>query len=251
MLVALHGFTETDQSWLEVFAQSKIPIRCPLLPGHGWSPCGEDCSLATAAARIADELPADGSAALLGYSMGGRLALQTALDHPERISRLILVSSRPGIPDPAVRADRRDRDERLAEILEEDGIAPFVAWWERQPVLTSIRPMDDDAEAALRCQRLNQDPLGLAAALRRLGQGTMEPLWDRLGELPMPVLLIAGGADTAYLADMGRMAEAIPEAILEIFPETGHAVHREWPERLTAVVEDFLISTAKTGAGGA
>jgi len=75
----------------------------------------------------------------------------------------------------------------------------------------------------------------------------MPPLWSRLGELTMPVLLIAGGADPAYLEDMGRMAEAISGAIFEVFPETGHAIHREWPERLVEVVQDYLISTAKAG----
>lgn len=249
MLVALHGFTETDQTWLEVFDDSQLTVTCPLMPGHGWSPCPEGGSVADTAARVAARLPADGSGALMGYSMGGRIALQVALDHPERVSRLILVSSRPGIVDDAARAERRARDERLAEILEEDGIGPFVAWWERQPVLRPIRPMDSASEAGLRCQRLNQDPLGLAAALRRMGQGAMSPLWDRLGELRMPVLLIAGGADAAYLADMGRMAEAIPGAIFEVFPETGHAIHREWPDRLVEVVQDFLISTAKAGKG--
>jgi 2-succinyl-6-hydroxy-2,4-cyclohexadiene-1-carboxylate synthase len=243
MLVALHGFTETDQSWLEVFAGSQLPIHCPLMPGHGWRPCPEDGSFPAAAAALAERLPADGSGTLLGYSMGGRVALQLAVDHPQRVGRLVLVSCRPGITDPEAREERRRRDERLAEILEEDGIGPFVAWWERQPVLRAIRSSDGCQEAIQRCRRLNQDPLGLAASLPHRGQGEMPRRWDRRGALQMPSLRIAGGATPAYLADMRRMAETMPNAQLEVFPETGHAVHREWPERLVEVVERFVTTT--------
>ena len=239
MLVALHGFTETDESWSEVLTPAHIRNYCPLLPGHGWLPCPEQTSVASAAAQLANAVPAD-DGDLLGYSLGGRVALQVALDHPERIKRLILVSSQPGIADEAERQARRARDERLAEILEDDGIGTFVAWWERQPVLKPGRKLRRGAEEAVRSRRLNQDPVGLAASLRCMGQGIMEPLWDRLGELQMPVLLLAGGRDESYASAMQRMAEAMPNAQLVIDPTSGHTLHRENPGFVTDHIKRFL-----------
>lgn len=238
-LVALHGFTEIDLSWTEVFAAHGRAITAPLLPGHGWRPCPVDASVASTAADLAAELPAT-PCDLLGYSMGGRLALRLALDHPQRVRRLLLVSCRPGLADPERRECRRQRDERLAEILEDDGIGPFVAWWERQAVLRPFTAPTPSCEQILRSRRLNQNPLGLAAALRRLGQGAMQPLWDRLGELRMPVLLIAGEGDGAFVADMRRMQAAISGAQLRELPSCGHAIHREHPRELVHTCLEFL-----------
>ena len=97
---------------------------------------------------MAGHLAVDGSEDLLGYSLGGRVALQLALDHPGRIRRLVLVSSGPGIADPAERERRRQRDERLAQILDEDGISPFTAWWESSPALKPARPLPGKMVAA-------------------------------------------------------------------------------------------------------
>ncbi len=241
MLVALHGFTEIDLSWREVFADSPTTVTAPLLPGHGWAPCSDNTTIANVAADIAPRLGKKGSD-LLGYSMGGRIALQLALDYPQLVHRLVLISCRPGIADPAARQARLERDERLAEILEDDGIGPFVAWWERQPVLRTVTAPAPLAEQILRGRRLNQNPLGLAAALRRLGQGSMEPAWDRLAELKMPVLLLAGAGDPAYVNDMQRMAEHIPHAEIDIIPAAGHALHREHPKDLVARIDAFLAS---------
>ncbi|MHC5067255.1 MAG: alpha/beta fold hydrolase [Planctomycetota bacterium] len=244
MLVALHGFTETDQSWHDVFAGSPIATDCPLLPGHGWRPCPPETDLNTVASEIAKRLPEDGSGTLLGYSMGGRIALQTALDHPHSMRRLILVSSRAGLADDAIRTERQRRDERLAQILEEDGIGPFVAWWESHPVLKPVRSLSSTVVQQLRSRRLNQEPEGLAAALRALGQGAMTPLWSRLSEVSLPVLLVVGEKDPAFLGDMRTMADAMPNATLVEVPGTGHAIHREHPEALLEAVERFIGADA-------
>lgn len=240
MLHAIHGFTETDISWTEFFAPEGRPLTSHLLPGHGWSPCPPDTSMASAAGSIVDQLAADGSDDLLGYSMGGRVALQAAIDHPERIRRLVLVSCSPGIADSEMRTTRADRDERLAQILEEDGIGPFVSWWENQPVMRTAREVPRRAREALRSRRMNQDPEGLACALRTLGQGQMGTLWDRLSAVTAETLLIAGDADAPYIDCMTRMAEAIPSARLHAVPEAGHALHRECPEELRRIIRRFL-----------
>lgn len=242
MLVALHGFTETDQVWSEFFA-GHHPVHCPILPGHGWKPCPPGSTLASVAAAMAQHLAADGTDDLLGYSLGGRVALQLALDHPGRCRRLILVSSGPGIADPAERERRRQRDERLAQILDEDGISPFTAWWESSPALAPARPLAARVDESLRSLRLNQDPACLAQVLRHISHGTMADLAPRLGELRMPVLLIAGDHDRAYCQHLREMAKAIAGSRLQLIADAGHAVHRERPDAVRNAVITFLRET--------
>ena len=246
-LTALHGFTETDETWAEVLAPlatgplaSSLPcqLRCPLMPGHGWRPCPATTTIASVAAEVAAALPADGD--LLGYSMGGRIALQLALAHPGRVRRLVLVSCNAGIRDPRERQERQARDAHLADILDQDGIGPFVAWWENTPALRPAHPLPRAVEEELRSRRLNQEPHGLADALHCLGTGAMSDLWPRLSGLRLPVLLIAGQADVHYVTLMREMAGLIPGARLEVVADAGHAVHREQPARLCALVHDFL-----------
>ena len=239
MLTALHGFTETDEVWTGLL--DGIPgVRCPLLPGHGWKPCLPGTTLATVASDVAKGMAPGGD--LMGYSLGGRVALQLALDHPHLVRRLILVSSGPGLTSAAERADRIRRDERLAQVLEEDGIGPFVAWWESNPVLKPAAPISAHDEESLRCLRLNQDPTTLASVMRHLSQGRMDVLVDRLPELKIPVLLITGEADRIYVERMRAMAQTLPKATLRILPGCGHVVHREQPDALRRELLSFLIN---------
>ena len=152
----------------------------------------------------------------------------------------MLFRSRPGLDDEAVRRERHARDEALAQILDEDGIGAFVAWWESQTVLKPVRRPPEEAIEELRARRLNQDPHGLAACLRCLGQAAMDDLRPRLPTLTMPVLLIEGAADTAFHADIATMASLIPRARRATIPDCGHAVHREAPQELLDAVHRFL-----------
>ena len=213
MLLALHGFTETDEPWRELLPEAVALV----LPGHGHVPVGTDADLASVAAEVALRLPTDGGD-IVGYSMGGRIALRLALDHPRRVRRLVLVSSGPGFPPGDEGAQRRRRDAWLADILEEDGIGPFVAWWESNPVLRPAQPFSRAETQRLRAMRLNQDPRGLATCLRRFGPGSMESLWERLGELRASTLLIAGAADARYVQVMGDMRARLPQARLAVVP---------------------------------
>ena len=240
MLYALHGFTETDESWAETLARDIPALRCPLLPGHGGKPCPPALDPARLAADLVASFP-DKPIDLLGYSMGGRLAINLALAYPQRIRRLVLVSCHAGIRDAHERAQRRRRDESLAQVLEEDGIGPFMAWWETQRALRPYEPFPAAVAESVRARRLNQDPVGLAACLRALGGGAMDPAWNRLGELRMPVLLISGAADARYMRNMDEMAAAIPDHRREIVLRSGHAVHRERPQVVAQMVGAFLV----------
>ncbi len=241
MLFALHGFTENDETWRALLAPLAEQLRCELLPGHGCKPCPPGLTMASLATELAAQLPAAGGG-LLGYSMGGRLALQLALDHPQRVRRLVLIACHAGISNAAQREERRQRDERLAQILEEDGIGPFVAWWQSNPALRPAAPLARSVEEALRAVRLNQDPLGLAGALRGFGSGAMPDLWPRLGELAMPALLLAGSEDDSNVRQLSEMAARMPHAQCVVIPAAGHAVHREQPGPLARALTRFLAA---------
>ena len=229
-LVLVHGFTQTAESWRPVLARvsDRFEVLRPELPGHGTA---RDVRMGfdDAAAAIGE---VGGPAAYVGYSMGGRLCLRLAVDRPDLVQRLVLEGASPGLADPKERAARRAADEALAGDIERRGTGPFLQRWLGQPLFADLRPAPDDVAA-----RALNPPAGLAAALRSLGTGTQEPLWDRLGELAMPVLLVAGERDAKFAALAGRMASAIgPNAAVELVPEAGHAAHLERPDAFCALL---------------
>lgn len=238
MLLALHGFTENDLTWRDVLGQ-RDDLLTPLLPGHGWKPCSTTVSLE----QLADDLAAqlgDTPGDVIGYSMGGRLALLLALRHPQCVRKLVLISSGPGFMDSELQGSRRTHEVALAETLEDDGLGPFVAMWEQNPILKPYRPFSRAMAEDLRYRRMQHDPLGLAGALRQLGAGAMPNLWNRLSEVTCPTLLVAGAADTRYVGVMTEMATLMPDASLVVIPEAGHAIHREKRGELVQAVYRFL-----------
>jgi 2-succinyl-6-hydroxy-2,4-cyclohexadiene-1-carboxylate synthase len=228
-VVLLHGFTQTGRSWAPVVAQLGERYRCfaPDLPGHGDAAERRPASFDAVAAYLA-ALPFD-SFVLCGYSMGGRLALDAALRHPGRVERLILIGASPGIADDAERERRRRADLELAGRIERIGVEAFADEWAAQPLLAT---QTRGVAAAAREDRLRNTAPGLAAALRGMGTGVMTPLWDRLGELSMPVTLVAGELDQKFRA----IAEQMGVGELVVVEGAGHAVHLEQPH---AVVDAF------------
>ncbi|MGH9124003.1 MAG: alpha/beta fold hydrolase [Acidimicrobiales bacterium] len=233
-LVALHGFTQTRRSWLPIAPRLPTHHQVTLVdaPGHGGS-AEVRADLWQAADQLGD---AGGRAAYVGYSMGARICLHLALAHPELVSRLVLIGAHPGIVDPGERRLRREHDEALARRVETEGVPLFVDWWLGQPLFATLDPA-----SAGRDDRLTNTADGLASSLRLAGTGSQEPLWGRLAELSMPVLLVAGALDTKF-AGLGRaMAAAIgTNARLELVPGAGHACHLERPAAFGAVIAEFF-----------
>ncbi len=237
-LVLVHGFTQTSACWSPVDAALASDHSLVLVdaPGHG----------ASAAARL--DLRASGRALVeaggpgtyLGYSMGGRMTLQAALARPDQVERLVLISATGGIDDPGDRAARREADEALADHLLEVGVAAFVDEWLAQPLFAGL-----DEERRHRRARLANTADGLASSLRQAGTGTQAPLWDRLGELSMPVLVVAGADDAKFAALAERLATGIgARADLAVIDGAGHTVHLEQTERFLAVLRPWLARTA-------
>src|SRR5205814_18282 len=161
-----------------------------------------------------------GEAILLGYSMGGRIALYSAFSGFFRA--IILESASPGLASATDRAKRRDSDNALADRIERDGLAAFIAHWEQLPLFASQSALPRETRASLREQRLRNRPVGLANSLRGVGTGMQPSLHDRLQELHIPVLLIAGALDTKYCAIARNMAAALSHSMLHIVSNAGH-----------------------------
>jgi 2-succinyl-6-hydroxy-2,4-cyclohexadiene-1-carboxylate synthase len=230
-LMLVHGFTQTLRSWdgmTATLAETFQVVRVDL-PGHGGS-AGVDLDFAETAAAIGD---AGGTGTYVGYSMGGRLCLRLALDRPELVNTLVLVGASPGIADTGERAARR----ALAAEIERVGTAAFLEQWLARPMFSTFTPAPADMEA-----RLANTSRGLAAALRRLGTGAQEPLWDRLGELEMPVLVVAGQDDAKFTHIAEEMADAIGvNAQVVALAGAGHAAHLERPASFCRLLAAFLV----------
>ena len=246
-LLLLHGFTGRATSWgaHATALARRFRLITVDLPGHGRSGIPVDPARVSVE-RSADDLativgrvgaaPAD----VLGYSLGARIALRLAVAHPGVVRRLILESPSAGIVSGTDRRARVTADAALADRLERDGIEAFVDEWERQPVFASYASMPPARLARLHAERLRNRPAGLAVSLRAAGQGSMEPLHDRLGEVRAPTLVIAGARDRAGCERAVAIAAGIPGARLETITEAGHAPHLETPNRFRRLALTFL-----------
>jgi len=246
-VVLLHGFGGTRRAWDGVVALLDRERYRPLaldLPGHGEAGLGERAI--TFAGCVAGVLAASPERfTLCGYSMGGRVALNVALAAPERVRRLVLVSTSPGIVDPTQRAARREADGVLARELEHEPYERFIERWRTQPLFAAEPPAV--ARSAREDQRRNR-PDALAAVLRGIGTGEMEPLWDRLGELAMPVTILAGERDEKFQALGRRMLERLADAELLVV-RGGHGLPLENPAALArALATDRPPTRSPTGS---
>ncbi len=234
-VVLLHGFSGTHRAWDGVVARLDPERYLPLaldLPGHGAAADAE--RPITFPGCVANVLAAGPERFVLcGYSQGGRIALHVALAAPERVSRLVLVSTSAGIEDATERAGRRRSDHLLADELESAPFDDFIERWRAQPLFVGEPP---DASCLAREDQRRNRPDALAAALRGIGAGEMEPLWDRLAELQMPVIVLVGARDEKYRALGQRMAELLPIAQL-VLARGGHGLPLEDPEAVAQAIE--------------
>jgi 2-succinyl-6-hydroxy-2,4-cyclohexadiene-1-carboxylate synthase len=253
LLILLHGFTGSSQNW-----QTLLPSLTPHhqiltidILGHGRSASPPDPTryhIAQVAADIVallnllhQQTPQFNQPAhLLGYSMGGRLALYLAAYYPQRFRSLILESASPGSKTEAERADRRQRDNALADRIEREGIESFVDFWESLPLWVSQKQLSSEMRVNLRQQRLQNNPIGLANSLRGMGTGTQPSLWQKLPNLSLPVLLLTGELDEKFCGIEEEMAALLPQAKQITVSGAGHTIHLEKPTQYTQNVVSFL-----------
>lgn len=243
-IVLAHGFTQTARSWHTIerlIEQHEFgPLIALDMPGHGNASLGLDLW-----ASATDIVERGGRATYVGYSMGGRIALHAALAHPDHVERLVLIGATAGIDDSSQRAQRKSADNALADRIESIGVERFIDEWLSQALFAGLT-----SETSQRADRLRNTASGLASSLRLAGTGTQEPLWDRLVEIDVPVLLLAGEQDNKFQTIAEQMQALLPHASVVSIENAGHSVHLEQPAATVDAIVRWLQSTSEGETGG-
>jgi 2-succinyl-6-hydroxy-2,4-cyclohexadiene-1-carboxylate synthase len=226
MVLFIPGFMQRGDAWRPV--AELLPERYPsrMLDHAEHSFEGRLREIAEAQADV-----------LVGYSLGGRLALRAALRSPSSFTAVVLVGSTAGIDEGPLRVQRAEADEKLASWMEAMPIEDIVALWERQPLFA------DQSEPLVEEQRpgrLSHDPRSLALLLRTAGQGVLDPVWHELRTLDLPLLAITGARDDGYSAAAKRIASTAPRARFAIVEDAGHAPQLQQPAAVASLIATFL-----------
>ena len=246
----LHGFTQSGRSWHEVISLMPAGWKwvVPDLRGHGathvrpgaphtMEACTEDL------VKLWDSLGIARSH-LVGYSMGGRLALHLAAARPERILSLLTIGAHAGLDEEA-RAGRRRGDEALAQRIENDGLEAFVNYWSSLPLFESLERRGPSFVAQMRAARMDNHVAGLAESLRGMGAGAMRPVWNELGRVKVPCTFVAGQLDHGYAASARRLAASVQDGRVVIVQRAGHTVHQERPEAFSRLLLAHLEAASE------
>jgi 2-succinyl-6-hydroxy-2,4-cyclohexadiene-1-carboxylate synthase len=235
-IVLLHGFTQNSGCWGPFAEMLAIETGCEIVaidaPGHGATPAQHDNVDLWDAARLIAE--AGGSAHYVGYSMGGRMGLHVALEHPQLVRSLTLIGATPGIEDPGERGSRKASDAKLAERLLSMGLETFLNEWLAQPLFAGL----SDA-VAHRQERMQNRASGLAASLQHCGTGSQDNLWPRLQELATPLGVVVGSDDAKFFGIAKTMTERLAEGVVANVTSIDgarHSVHLEQPLRTANAV---------------
>jgi len=244
-ILMLHGFLGSSKDWFEVTDTLKSKFFCilPDLPGHGRTKSLSDSDYAmqsTALSLLAilnqEEIK---QAALVGYSMGGRLALYLALTHSEYFSKLILESASPGLKTEKERQARMASDAAVISNLKTQTIDEFITGWYSQPMFDTIRQDSSKFEELLKSRSENNSE-NLSKSLKFMGSGVQPSLWDILADLKQPTLLIVGANDNKFKSVACEMQERSEAISLATIASAGHNVHFERPQEFVMELQKFL-----------
>lgn len=253
-LLLLHGFLGSHQDFEAILPALSQRFYCivPDLPGHGQT-LTEDggydfCAIVQSLCAFLDALGIT-QTHLLGYSMGGRLALYMTCHFPHRFTRTVLESASPGLKTADARKQRQANDEAIARALETTPFPDFLTRWYNNPLFSSLK-RHPKAYAAMLTRRHNNNPNELASALRGLSTGRQPSLWNLLSHINTPLLLIAGALDTKFVTINREMLAASQgtkptrtkhaQTVLNIVESYGHNIQLEAPDRYERLVSSFL-----------
>lgn len=238
-VICLHGFLGAPDDWtpLAHALGNGFGVRACALPGHGSPAVNDFVDAVRGLQSILRSVPIPPH--LVGYSMGGRIALAAALDPNIALASLTVISSSPGLHSGLERAERARADDRLADDLERRGLEAFVRDWYALPLFASLarRPA---LLRELSSRRAKGPSVERANALRALTVGRQPSLWPDVPALKSRTLFIAGDQDEKYRALLTRAAGLCPRARLLTVPDAGHFPHLERPEFVHAALREFF-----------
>ncbi len=174
----------------------------------------------------------DGGPVLMGYSMGGRLALHALLARPDLWKGGIIVSAHPGLESEEERRGRVSADGEWARRVREEDMGDVFAAWCAQPMVKAGRGPGDIAE-------LERHREAVARSFEIWSLGVQESLWARLREIRVPILWITGERDEKFTALGKRAVSTIPDASHEIMAQCGHRCPWENPIHFASLVLAF------------
>lgn len=225
----LHGFFGLPNDWKSLSLKEKLPGNS--LYHDLFASIDEVAPFDSWAERFNRKVKR--GTLLVGYSLGGRLALHAALQRPELYRALVLVSAHYGLKEEKERLERRKNDEIWADKIENMGWEQLVSDWNRQPPF-----LGDPSPNPMNEADFSRDVL--AQAMRRWSLGNQENLKRELEELPLPVLYVAGANDAkfAQLAKALRFKE--PRSNIWIAPESAHRVPWRQSKKFTLQFLNFV-----------
>ena len=253
-IVLLHGFTGSTATWKRFSECSTGSYRTVAvdLIGHGKTTAPVDVSRYSMEQQLEDletlfDMLALRRFILVGYSMGGRIALAYSVHYPGRVSALILESSSPGLKSEDERAARRETDHRLAERIVTNGLPSFIDFWENIPLFKTQKELSEEQRQIIREERLGQREIGLANSLRGIGTGSQTSYWERLKAVNIPVLLLTGDLDTKFVTISREMQKQFPIVRHETIADVGHAIHVEKPDVFATMIEEHILQLKNRG----
>lgn len=245
LILFLHGFMGISNDFDKVISLLLDRFCCLTvdLPGHGKTMVlGGDNSYtisntAHGLIYLLDKLCIE-KCFLVGYSMGGRLALYLTLYFPQRFLKAVLESSSPGLKTQQEQIERIQHDLRLAQKLATSDFSLFLSNWYNQPLFSSLK--NHPKFEYLLEQRLQNHPSRLAKSLRNMSTGYQPSLWEKLKQNKIPLLLLVGEYDHKFRAINLEMAELCEAATLEIVSQCGHNINFERTEVFVEKLTKFL-----------
>jgi len=241
----LHGFLGSSSDWQNIINNYFSNYYCIAvdLPGHGLSEIDESANsydIENTAKYIVELIQSHNvkKCNLLGYSMGGRIAIYLAIYYSEYFDKIVIESAQPGIKDKIERMKRKNHDQILAENLESKSFHDFLDSWYNQSIFKTLKKHNNFAN--LRKSRLNNNPRNLAKSLLEIGAGVQPSLWQDLKKIENDCLLIAGEFDTKYQTIFSKMHKEIFSSKFIIIKNAGHNIHVENPDEFTKIVKKHL-----------
>ena len=243
-IVAFHGFMGVGADFTPFTRACGLDIQAPDLIGHGAFQCTDPSQyrLESQIAYWFDRIPKD--SVLIGYSMGGRLALQFACRYPKHLSGLVLIGATPGLQDESARRNRQTWDHKTAGRIRKLGVEGFYDEWQKMAIIATQQQINNDIKFDMKAHRLTQSVEGLANSMTHFGTGTMPDCWDALSGLTLPTLLMVGENDVKYRGIARKMLARLPAETSEcaIILGCGHCAHLEQISESAGVLKKWLKS---------